>query len=381
MAFSPPELTPAFDQRFPGSPAPTLYRAPGRVNLIGEHTDYNLGFVLPIALDLACYIASAAAAGDRLTAYSTDTEEVRSWPCATLADQSPADDWSDYLVGVARELMLLGHTIQPMNLLIQSTVPLGSGLSSSAALEVAAALALLGSREIDRTELARLCRRAENHFVGVPCGPMDQTISVFGEPKAALLIDCRDLATTPVPLPADGLFLAVNSMVKHDLGVSAYRDRVAECQAAVEAVHRVYPDVTSLRDVGSEHLTLIDGIPRKRATHVGSENERVGLFVEAAAAGDLTAMGRLMVSSHLSLQRDYEVSCPELDFLVSTAISVQGVFGARMTGGGFGGCTVNLMRPEVEHVFRERITLAYENEYGVRPPIYACIPSPGAGRL
>ena len=229
--------------------------------------------------------------------------------------------------------------------------------------------------------LARLCRRAENDFAGVPCGLMDQTISVFGEPNAALLIDCRDLVTTPVPLPAGGLFLAVNSMVKHDLAVSAYRDRVAECQAAVEAVRRVHPEVASLRDVESGHLTLIDGVPRKRAAHVGSENSRVRSFVEAAAAGDLTVMGRCMVSSHISLQRDYEVSCPELDFLVSTAISVQGVFGARMTGGGFGGCTVNLMRPEVEHVFRERIMLAYEKEYGVTPSIYPCTPSPGAGRL
>jgi galactokinase len=177
------------------------------------------------------------------------------------------------------------------------------------------------------------------------------------------------------------LFLAVNSMVKHELGASAYRERVAECQAAVEAVRRVHPEVRSLRDVESEHLALIEGTPRKRAAHVGSENRRVREFVEAARAGDLTGMGRRMAGSHISLQRDYEVSCAELDFLVSTAISVQGVFGARMTGGGFGGCTVNLMRPEAEPVFRERITTAYRTEFGIEPEIYPCIPSPGAGRL
>jgi galactokinase len=381
VAVAPGELIAAFQQRFSGSPPPALYRAPGRVNLIGEHTDYNQGFVLPIALDLACYAAAAPANDGRLTVHSAGFNESRSWPCNAIPTASPTHDWGDYIAGVARELDKAGYKITPMNLLIHSTVPIGAGLSSSASLEIATALALLDGRPIGPKELAWLGHRAENDFVGLPSGLMDQTISVRGQAHAALLIDCRDLSTEPVVLPENALLLAVNSMVKHELAGSAYRDRVAECKAAVEQVHRVHPEVASLRDVQSEHLSLIEGVPRKRAAHVGSENQRVLDFAAAARAGDLSAMGRRMVASHISLQRDYEVSCAELDFLVSTAISVQGVFGARMTGGGFGGCTVNLMRPGIEQVFRERVTLAYESEYKVTPEIYPCIPSPGAGPL
>jgi galactokinase len=381
LAVAPEVLTAAFKRRYPQSPAPAVYRAPGRVNLIGEHTDYTEGFVLPIALDLACYVAVAPAEGDRLTVYSVDMNESFSVRPEDLASARPEGNWRDYIVGVARELIAAGHSVPPFILAIHSTVPIGAGLSSSASLEVATALALLNGRPIDQRELARLARRAENNFVGVPCGVMDQMISVFGEPGSALLIDCRDLSLMPVPLPQGGLFLAVNSMVKHELGASAYRERVAECQAAVEAVRRAHPEVRSLRDVKSEHLTLIEGTPRRRAAHVVSENQRVQDFVASARAGDLAAMGRRMVGSHVSLQRDYEVSCAELDFLVSSAISVQGVLGSRMTGGGFGGCTVNLMMQEAEGAFRERITQAYRTEYGIDPEFYPCIPSPGAGQV
>jgi galactokinase len=182
-------------------------------------------------------------------------------------------------------------------------------------------------------------------------------------------------------LPPGGVFLAVNSMVKHELGASAYRERVAECRAAVEAVRRVHPEVASLRGVTEEQLELIDGTPRKRAAHVVSENRRVLDFVAAAAAGDLPAMGQSMYGSHLSLQQDYEVSCAELDFLVSSARSVDGVYGARMTGGGFGGCTVNLMRPHTEPAFREKISREYRAAFAIDPAIYRCIPSNGASRF
>ncbi|MGC8792080.1 MAG: galactokinase, partial [Bryobacteraceae bacterium] len=209
-----------------------IWRAPGRVNLIGEHTDYNLGFVLPMALDLACYVAGAPRPDGRLRVYSENYQQAREWDVAGLAAARPSNHWSDYPLGVARELARAGYEVRPANLLVWSTVPPGSGLSSSAAIEVAVALALLEGREIDPLELVKLCRRAENEFVGAPCGIMDQYVAVFGRQGAAICIDCRSLEHRPVPLPAGVSIVAVNSMVKHELGQSAYPQRVRECKAA-----------------------------------------------------------------------------------------------------------------------------------------------------
>ncbi|MGD0500360.1 MAG: galactokinase [Bryobacteraceae bacterium] len=360
-----------------------VFRAPGRVNLIGEHTDYNLGFVLPMALDLATWVATAPSGDGRLRMHSEDRKETREFAAAGIGDARPAHDWTDYPLGVAQEIVRAGRPIAPANLLIRSTVPEGAGLSSSAALEVSSALAFLGGRPIEDLELARLCQRAERDFVGMPCGIMDQYVSVFGRARSAVEIDCRSLGHRFVPLPEGAAFLAVNTMTKHALASSAYKDRVAECAAAVEGLRARLPGVESLRDVSpGQFESAADALPpvvARRARHIVTEDVRVNRFVEAAGRGDLEAMGKLMVESHRSLQHDYEVSCLELDFLVDAALEIEGVHGARMTGGGFGGCTVNLLRPEAVPRFREAIARAYERRFHVAPGMYGCQPSPGAG--
>ncbi len=371
----------AFRRRYPDSGSPCVYRAPGRVNLIGEHTDYNLGFVCPVALDLACYVAAAPGAGGRLRVFSNNVNQERTWSLTEISHLAPAGDWSDYVAGVAVMLARAGYQLQALDLLIDSTVPAGGGLSSSAALEIATALALLGDQEIDRTELAKLARRAENEFVGMPCGIMDQYIAVFGQEHSALKIDCRSLDFEAVRLPTEAEFLAVNTMVKHELGGSAYRDRVAECRQAVEAIRKSDPSVESLRDATLGQLELVDGVPNKRARHIITENQRVEKFVAASARGDLEEMGKLLVGSHRSLQHDYEVSCEELDFLVDTAVRIPGVWGARMTGGGFGGCTVNLMKPGTAGRFQETIAGAYKERFDIDPVFYPVRPSAGASRV
>lgn len=374
-------LKQVFREKYATGAEPKVYRAPGRTNLIGEHTDYNMGFVLPVALDLACYIAAAPSPDGKLRVYSKNVEESREWPVDSIADLQPSKDWTDYVAGVAVQLAKRGYEIRPLDLVIDSTVPQGGGLSSSASLEVATALALLGEREMDKVELAKLARAAEVEFVGMPCGIMDQYVSVFGQPRAALKIDCRSLDFEVVKLPDNVEILAANTMVKHELGGSAYRDRVAECAYAVKAIQEEHPDVESLRDATPDQLSLVDGKARARARHVISEIRRVEEFQRAAAAGDLYEMGRLFVASHRSLQHDYEVSCAELDFLVDTAVRLPYVYGARMTGGGFGGCTVSMIKPGRAEQFMEALTGAYHQAFDLEPVFYPCNPSAGAGEV
>ncbi len=376
-------MTEAFRQRFGPAEGLRIWRAPGRVNLIGEHTDYNLGFVLPVALPLAAYVAAAPSRDGKLRIWSEHRGELFECPASEVAALERRRQWTDYPLGVARELALAGFPIEPANLLIRSTVPEGSGLSSSAALEVSSALAFLNGRVLEPLALARLCQRAEREFVGMPCGIMDQYIAVFGRAGCAIEIDCRSLEHRLVELPADIAFLAVNTMVKHALAASAYRERVAECAAAVERIRARFPEVESLRDVSPGQLAsvapLLSAVVARRARHVVTENGRVAAFVDSSARGDLPRMGRLLVESHYSLRDDYQVSCPELDFLVETALAIDGVFGARMTGGGFGGCTVAMLRPEAIPPFRERIVRDFERQFHVTPEIYPCQPSAGAG--
>ena len=385
MALVSDEIVEGFRSRFGSEKVPVIYRAPGRVNLIGEHTDYNLGFVFPIALEMSCFVAISAADHGNLVAYSRDMEDEFAIAIHDLPDAKPSHRWHDYVVGVARELARSGVMRGGCNLWIQSTVPAGSGLSSSAALEIATAVALLDSQPMDRLQLALLGQRAESGFVGMPCGIMDQYASVFGHAGAAIQIDCRSLNHEYVPLPRELSIIAVNSMVKHELGTSAYRERVAECQAAVAAIRETESSVESLRDVSLELFERIQNtipeVPRRRAQHVVSETQRVLEFAAAARAGDLGRMGRLFVASHRSMQHDYEITCDEIDFLVETAINLPGVYGARMTGGGFGGCTVNLVAPGAVDGFRENLTNAYEERYRITPAFYDCKPAEGAGRV
>ncbi len=372
----------AFRQRYGSADGLRIFRAPGRVNLIGEHTDYNLGFVLPVALDLATYVARAPAQDGVLRMHSEDRRETAEWPVSGIARLSPRRHWTDYPIGVAQELIRAGFPVAPANLLIRSTVPEGSGLSSSAALEVSTALALLDGRPMPPLELARLCQRAERNFVGMPCGIMDQYISVFGEEHAAVCIDCRSLKHQVVRLPDGVAFVAVNTMVKHELASSAYKERTEQCAAAVEVVRRRHPRVESLRDVtpGMFEEAEPDMPPpiARRARHVVTEDARVIEFVAACREGRVERMGELFEASHRSLQHDYEVSCDELDFLVDTALGVAGVYGARMTGGGFGGCMVALLRPDAAPSFAREVTRLYKERFDIRPAIYPCRPSWGA---
>ncbi len=386
LSFTPHEKTvKAFRERFASDAQPELYRAPGRVNLIGEHTDYNLGYVFPIALEMACYAAIAPSNSGNLRVYSSNFEDDLVIPVAGIANAQPRGDWTDYVVGVARELVRENVTVGGADMFIQSEVPVGSGLSSSAALEVSTAVALLGSQHLKQLEIALLAQRAESQFAGMPCGIMDQYASVFGKEGAAMQIDCRSLEHEYVPLPDDVAIVAVNSMVKHELGSSAYRERVAECKAALEAIQAIDDEVKSLRDVSPEFFVKVQenipALPRQRARHVVYETDRVVQFAAAARSRDLQQMGKLFVASHRSMQYDYEISCEEIDFLVDAAIKLPGVYGARMTGGGFGGCTVNLVDPSQVAAFASALAGAYEDRYGKRPAFYDCKPAAGAGRI
>lgn len=375
----------AYRSQFETAASVRVYRAPGRVNLIGEHTDYNLGFVLPIAMDLACFTATAPASDGMLRVHSRNLDETREWPVREVPELRPEHGWTDYVIGVAQQLHKLGYELQPMNIAIHSTVPVGSGLSSSAAIEVSSALALLNGRSIDRKELALLAQRAEREFVGMPSGIMDQYVSVFGEAGKVIRIDCRSVTHESAPLPDGVAILAVNSLVKHELSGSEYPVRVKQCAEAVEAIRKSHPEVTSLRDVSSDVVErLAPTMPEvvyRRARHVTTEDERVVRFVKASQDGDLNEMGRLFLASHRSLQYDYEVSAEELDFLADTASELTGVYGARMTGGGFGGCTVNLVAPDSTDAFRQHISEAYERAYRKVPEIYDCVPAEGAGEV
>lgn len=355
-----------------------IFRAPGRVNLIGEHTDYNLGFVLPIALDLATYIETQPSADGMLRAWSAQKNEERAWPVRDLDSIGPSKHWSDYVLGVARQLLAGGIAIPALSLKIHSHVPEGAGLSSSAALEVSAALALLQGRDFDRLEIARLCRSAETDFVGMPCGIMDQFVAVFGHEHAALRIDCRSLGYETVALPGNVEIVAVNSMVKHDLGASAYRTRVEECAVAADSM-----GVQSLREatISQVEQTPMPRIVMRRARHIVTENKRVELFVNAARRGSPGQMGELFLESHRSMRHDYEITCDEVDFLVDTATGIPGCYGARMTGGGFGGCTVNLVAPEAVERFCGDVRARYNERFRIDPAIFRCVPSEGAGEI
>jgi len=362
---------------------PRTFRAPGRVNLIGEHTDYNLGFVLPIALDLATYIETSPSEDGRLRIYSEQHREERTFAVNEIGRLTRQKHWSDYVIGVAQQLMAYGVTIEPLLLRIRSNVPEGSGLSSSAALEVSTAFALLQGRPFDKLEIVRLSRRAETDFVGMPCGIMDQYVSVFGRDHAAICIDCRSLEHKAVTLPDNVEIIAVNSMVKHELGASAYSTRVQECEAAVEAIRRRFPHVESLRDANPAEVekTPMPRTVMRRARHVVTENRRVELFVHAAESGNLDRMGELFTESHRSMQHDYEITCDEVDFLVDTAIGIHGCYGARMTGGGFGGCTVNLVDPEAVERFEQSVRERYRERFQIDPAIFRCVPAAGAGEV
>jgi galactokinase len=369
---------------------PRLCQAPGRVNLIGEHTDYNDGFVMPVAIDLRTTVAVAPRTDRRLQLHSLNFGESVEFALPEPGEQpvrtQPMGHWSDYVCGVAVTIERAGYRLHGADLLIYGAVPIGSGLSSSAALEVAAGLALLESvgHTLPGSELARLCQRAENDYVGMRCGIMDQFTSSCGRAGYAILLDCRSLEHRLLAVP-DVQVVVCNTMIRHRLAGGEYNRRRAECEEALRLLRDAVPDLGALRDVSLELLhSQRQRMPQavyRRALHVVSENQRV---LEAAAAldrRDLGTFGRLLGESHRSLRDDFEVSCDELDLMVHLAAGVEGVFGARMTGGGFGGCTVNLVRTDCVDSFGRLITDGYRRATSLTPEIYVCRAADGAGRV
>jgi galactokinase len=365
---------------------PQIYAAPGRVNLIGEHTDYAEGFVMPAAIDFATLAAISPREDGQVVLYAENFQEERAFPADALPTE-PAGHWSDYPLGVMAILAGEGYTIPPMSLTLWGDVPLGSGLSSSAAVEVATATAVTGLMgvSIPGPRLARLCQRAENEFVGANCGIMDQFISANGAADHALLLDCRDLSYRLAPIPEDMALVIANTMVSHSIGGGEYGIRRAEVEEAcrILATHR--PEIKFLRDATVADLEAwgfeIPANALKRARHVITENNRTVAAAEALLSGDMATLGRLMHEAHISYSQDFEASCEEADTMVELAQDLPGLIGARLTGGGFGGCTINIVRKEEAAGFAKSLAERYEKATGIHPQIHICHASAGAHQI
>ena len=381
---TPLQLLDEFKVRF--GTAASIYRAPGRVNLIGEHTDYNDGFVLPAAIDFYCWAAVAPRRDRKLVIHSENFNETVE---AGLDSLSPLEKkhWANYPLGVAWALLQAGKPLTGANLYISGEVPLGAGLSSSAAVEVAIGFALLNQSglAVDRAELAQLCQKAENEFVGAHVGIMDQFVSCFGRASHALLLDCRSLQYEFVKLPPDLQLVICNTMVRHELASGEYNARRAECEEGVRILRIVLPEIRALRDVTipqlEKHVRILPAKVFARCRHVITENERVKSAVEAFRRGESKALGPLMQDSHRSLRDDYEVSCRELDLMVEIAMAQPGLIGARMTGGGFGGCTINLVESAAVGEFKRNVTAEYSSKTSLTPEIYVSPASEGAQQM
>src|SRR5580692_11705108 len=373
-----------FRARFGGDPH--VYRAPGRVNLIGEHTDYNEGFAMPAAIEFYCWVAAGRREDRKLNIYSEEFSAAADADLSSMARQ-PSKTWSDYPIGVALQLEQAGFRLHGANLLIESEVPIGAGLSSSAAIEVATALALADQSgwSPEHLQLALLCQRAENEFVGARVGIMDQFVSLYGQEDHALMLDCRALTFESLLIPDSVKLVISNTMVKHELASSEYNRRRADCEEAVRRLAEVLPGIRALRDVSLEqlerHQDVLSEVIYKRALHIVTENARVLDSAEALRSGDIARFGMRMAASHRSLRDLFEVSCRELDLMVDLAYQLKGVYGARMTGGGFGGATINLVDARHAGEFKEKIAKAYQKETGLVPQIYICKPAEGASAV
>ena len=366
---------------------PRIFRAPGRVNLIGGHLDYNEGWVLPIAIDRSCFVAAKARNDHLLRIHSVQMQETVE--CHVDDPRPQKHHWSNYVRGVAWALREAGQPSEGADILISNDVPMGAGLSSSAALEVSTAFALLrvSDLEMDRVQLARICQRAENEYVGMRCGIMDQLVACCGRRAHALLIDCRTLEIEPVPFDESSVAVVVaNTMVKHALAASSeYNRRRAECDDAAARIRALRPEVKTLRDVSWPEIaqmasTWPDNI-RRRARHVTTEMLRVHAAAAALRKGDFAELGRLVSEAHVSLDTDYEVSSAELNLMVALAKQIPELLGARMTGAGFGGCTINLVQPDDAVGFADKLAKSYEEKTRIKPDVYVCRASDGVEEI
>jgi len=365
-------------------------RAPGRVNLLGEHVDYNDGFVLPAAIDRATYVAFSPSPTDRTTLVAADFDEEAQFSAATLAaktqpDGSPLPEWVLYPAGTAWALGQAGLSTPAMLATFSSDIPRGSGLSSSASTEMAFGVAWnkLGGWSCTPMQLALLGQKAENRYVGVNCGIMDQFASACGEAERLMLLDCRSLEYRSLPLPEGTVIVVADTTVRRKLTSGEYNDRRAACEEAVVLLKRNLPEIKSLRDISVEDFNrLSQTLPatvEKRARHVVEEIERTRQAIPMLEQGRTHEFGQLMNACHISLRDLYEVSVPELDTMVEIAQPLPGCFGARLTGGGFGGCTVNLVASAQAEAFARMLGPEYERRTGLHPEIYICQASQGAG--
>ena len=365
---------------------PEIFAAPGRVNLIGEHTDYAEGFVMPAAIDFATLAGISPRSDGKIAIYSENYKEERVFEAKQLPDKA-SGHWSDYPMGVIRTLAGEGNTIPGFSLSLLGDVPLGSGLSSSAAVEVATATALCSLLGVSYPgpKLARLCQRAENEFVGANCGIMDQFISANGKEDHALLLDCRDLSYKLAPIPPSVALVIANTMVKHSVAGGEYTTRRAEVEEAAAVIARHRPEVKFLRDATVDDLANwgaeMSENALKRARHVITENARTVAAAEALITHDLKELGELMAEAHVSYSKDFEASCTEADTMVMLANQLPGLIGARLTGGGFGGCTINLVEREKAIDFARTLGASYARETGIVAQIHICHASRGAHKV
>jgi galactokinase len=366
--------------------AERAFQAPGRVNLIGEHTDYTGGLVMPAAIDFNTVAVVGPAKGGRSVIHSVDFKKEFEFDASALPAKAK-HDWTDYPTGVLWSLKQSGVVAPQFTMTLQGDVPLGAGLSSSASIEVAVALAALAlaGKSMALTDVALACKRAENGFVGAQSGIMDQYIACCGVKDHALVIDTRDLGSRAVPVPSDVRLVICNSMVKHSHAGGEYNERRAEVDEGSRALRAANPDIHELRDATVEDLEKArDSMSENaflRCRHIITENVRVEEAATALAAGDMKRMGELMAEAHASYRDDFAASCPEVDLLVELAAAEPGVIGARLTGGGFGGCTVNLVEAAHAEAFRRDIHAAYLERAGIDAEIYLCQAAAGASEL
>jgi galactokinase len=355
-------------------------KSPGRINLIGEHTDYNEGFVLPAAIDRFGNVAAGKRDDNVISLYAQEFNEA--FEVELSAIRPIKDSWTNYVLGVVDQLVKRQLPISGFNMVVSGDVPVGAGLSSSAAIECAVCVALneVFNLRLPKLEIAKICLYAEHTYPGVNCGIMDQFASVFGKKDHALKLDCRSLEYEEEPLVLEGFkIVLLNTNVKHSLSDSAYNTRRNECAAGVTAVSAHVPGVTSLRDVTIEMLDkyVTDPLIYRRCRYVVEENERVLRAVQHLKSGNVQGLGEQMLRSHDGLSKEYEVSCPELDWLVESVRHNPLVLGARMMGGGFGGCTINIIRDGAITELIEYLAVNYEKEMGKKLTTYIAQTSEG----
>ena len=372
-----------FTKHFGYTPA-LMTKSPGRINLIGEHTDYNLGFVLPAAIDLCAYVAVAKRDDTVIRLFAKDLEEKYEIDLHSLV---PVENhWSSYVLGVVDQLLKSGKSLTGFDLVLTCDVPIGAGMSSSAAVESATAFALneLFGLNLERLDLVRLAQKAENEFVGVKCGIMDMFASVMGREAQVIQLDCRDLSYQYFPLNLEDYKIVLfDTGVKHSLAGGEYNLRRQQCEQGVAALQQRFHTVQSLRDVelsmlDDEFKTSVTDIVYKRCQYVIEENIRLEQGCALLLQNDIKGFGDKMYGSHKGLSELYEVSCKELDFLVSLAKEEESIAGARMMGGGFGGCTINLVKADAVQDLYDRFSQAYESTMGKELKMYVTVPSTGA---